>query len=323
MTRILVTGGGGFVAPYIVSALIQSGISAEDILLGRRAGDRQSNSVGSIQLDVTDERAVNAAIAEFAPSHVVHLAGVSSLPSASADPDLAWKVNVHGSLNVARALIRHSPKALLIFASSGQIYGETAKQGRALTEEDVLQPISDYAVTKAAADLALGALSHQGLRCVRFRLFNHAGAGQAENFVLPSFAGQIARIEAGLQPPVIMVGNLSVERDFLDVRDVADAYVAVIGKGSLLPTGIALNISSGAPQSIQNLLERLVGKSSVNIRVEKDARRYRSNEVKRFFGDSSKARQNLDWRPTRSIDHMLDDILAEARNKFRNSDLSP
>lgn len=313
MKRILVTGGGGFVAPYIVAALRESGVPATDIVMAGRAVHHISDGVRSIMLDITDERAVDAAVAEFLPSHIVHLAGVSSLPGASADPDLAWNVNVRGSLNVARALTWHAPDAMLIFASSGQIYGETAKLGRALTEEDILQPTSDYAVTKAAADLALGGLSYRGLKCVRFRLFNHAGAGQTEDFVLPSFAGQIARIEAGLQAPVIKVGNLDAERDFLDVRDVADAYVAAINRSSELPAGIVLNIASGVPRSIGKLLDQLVKKSSASIRIEVDPNRARPSETPQFFGDASRARKYLGWAPTRTIDAMLDDILAGAR----------
>ena len=80
--------------------------------------------------------------------------------------------------------------------------------------------MSTYAATKAAADLALGSMAEQGLRCVRLRPFNHTGPGQSEQFVVAAFARQIARIAAGLQPPLLEVGNIDTRRDFLDVRDV-------------------------------------------------------------------------------------------------------
>ncbi|WP_163202527.1 GDP-mannose 4,6-dehydratase, partial [Citrobacter koseri] len=76
----------------------------------------------------------------------------------------------------------------------------------------------------AAADLLVGQMARDGLGAVRMRPFNHTGPGQTEAFVVPAFAAQIARIEAGLQEPTLRVGNLEALRDFLDVRDVVAAY---------------------------------------------------------------------------------------------------
>jgi len=95
-----------------------------------------------------------------------------------------------------------------------------------VTEAAVLAPTNTYGATKAAADLALGALAQAGLRVIRIRPFNHVGRGQSDSFVVASFARQIARIEAGEQPSTLSVGNLEAARDFLDVRDVCAAYVA-------------------------------------------------------------------------------------------------
>src|SRR6185312_6507799 len=111
-------------------------------------------------------------------------------------------VHVQGTLNVARSIMRHAPGARLFFVGSGLVYGGAARLGKALTEESVLDPLDEYAATKAAADLALGALAQRGLACVRFRPFNHIGPGQQSSFVVANFARQIARIEAGLQLPV-------------------------------------------------------------------------------------------------------------------------
>lgn len=312
--RILITGAGGFVAPYIARALRKAAPGCCDIVLGVRDA-REAAAHRAHVFDVVDAEAVDASIREIAPSHVIHLAAVSSPPSADADPDLAWRVNVAGALNIARSIRRSAPDCVLLFAGSGQVYGETAQRDRAMTEDDVLAPMSDYAVTKAAADLALGALAGQGLRCIRFRPFNHTGPGQTEDFVLPSFAGQIARIEAGQAAPVIRVGNLDAERDFLDVRDVADAYARAILLAETLKPGTILNIASGEPRRIGALLDEMLAMSPAAITIEQDAARMRPSDTPRFFGDSARAKSLLGWAPQLSMQDTLKDLLDAARAK--------
>src|SRR6185437_13750265 len=106
-----------------------------------------------------------------------------------------------------------------------------------IAERVSLAPINAYGATKAAADLALGSMAEHGLRCVRLRPFNHTGPGQSEQFVVAAFARQIARIAAGLQPPLLEVGNIDTRRDFLDVRDVCSAYAACIERAATLAPG--------------------------------------------------------------------------------------
>lgn len=313
--RILITGAAGFVAPYIADALRAVAPDHCEVVLTARKADR-TIIPDACNLDIEDADAVRHCIQSVVPTHVIHLAAVSSPPTAGADPDLAWRVNVGGTLNIARAIVDLTPNCTLLFAGSGQVYGETAKLDRAMTEADVLAPVSDYAVTKAAADLALGALATRGLRCVRFRPFNHTGVGQTEDFVLPSFAAQIARIEVGQSPPIIKVGNLDVERDFLDVRDVADAYALAVMRSDGIAPGTILNIASGRPQRIGELLEALLASSAVPITVEQDDTRMRGGETARFFGDASKAMAMLGWTPRRPMDAVVRELLEAARNSL-------
>jgi GDP-4-dehydro-6-deoxy-D-mannose reductase len=312
--KILITGGGGFVAPYVATAARDAfSSSAEIVLADRQIKSGPESFYRRILLDVADRSSVQAIVQEFKPTHITHLAGVSSLPGASADPDAAWRVNVHGTLNIANAILAYTPDCTLQFASSGQVYGNTAKLGRAMREDDLLQPTNEYAVTKAAADLALGALALRGLKTVRFRPFNHTGPGQTEDFVLPNFAAQIARIEAGLIAPVIRVGNLEAERDFLDVRDVAAAYVSAMQRPDALENGEILNVASGKAHRVADLLEILVGMSSTKISIVVDPARIRPIEIAHFYGNTDRIFSRLNWRPQRSILDLLGDLLAEAR----------
>jgi GDP-4-dehydro-6-deoxy-D-mannose reductase len=311
--RVLITGGAGFVAPYVIEALQARVAGPLSICSTARATEVGASERGLEALDVTDRSSIGAALKDFKPTHVLHLAGIAAPTKADSEPDLAWTVNLQGTRNMALAMMAYAPTAWLIFAGSGLIYGDSALAGHALTEDDLVQPTNDYSATKAAADLALGALAKRGLRVVRCRPFNHTGPGQSEDFVLPSFAGQIARIEAGQQKPILSVGNLDAERDFLDVRDVADAYARCVTQSDTLASGVIFNIASGVPVSVRGLLDELLALARVPISVEIDPQRWRENDMPRFVGDASRARQMLGWAPQHDAKALTRSLLAAAR----------
>ncbi|MDF2811323.1 MAG: NAD-dependent epimerase/dehydratase, partial [Microvirga sp.] len=252
-------------------------------------------------------------IARFSPTHVINLAGLAAPAAARADPQAAWDVHVRGVLNLAQGILDGAPDCWLIHVGSGMVYGDSAKPGRPLDESTLLAPVDEYSVTKAAGDLALGAFARRGLKCVRLRPFNHTGSGQAETFVVPAFAMQIARIEAGLAPPVIRVGNLDAERDFLDVGDVVDAYALVVQKSESLEPGVIFNIASGIPRRIGDILERLLAQSRVEIVIEQDPARLHPSDLPRIVGDSGRVRKQLGWSPRRSFDETLEAVLDSCR----------
>jgi GDP-4-dehydro-6-deoxy-D-mannose reductase len=312
--RILITGGAGFVAPYVIDALHAIFGPRLTLCVTALAFEVEAFPTRNLAaIDVTDAAGTAKVIAAFQPTHVIHLAGIAAPVKAGTDPNLAWHVNLDGTRNVARAILAHTPHAFLVFAGSGLIYGDSARAGKPLTELDLVQPNNDYAATKAAADLALGALAKHGLRVVRCRPFNHTGPGQSEDFVLPNFASQIARIEVGLQAPVIKVGNLDAKRDFLDVRDVADAYARCILKSQEIASGLALNIASGRPISIRTLLDQMLVNARVPVGVEIDPARWRPNDVPSFVGDATLARRLLDWSPKYDTSALAQSLLDAAR----------
>ncbi|WP_250645688.1 GDP-mannose 4,6-dehydratase [Methylobacterium durans] len=184
-----------------------------------------------------------------------------------------------------------------------------------LDETALLDPTSTYAASKAAADLMIGQMVRDGLRAIRFCPFNHTGPGQTEAFVTPAFAAQIARIEAAQQPPVVRVGNLEALRDFLDVRDVVEAYVQGIVRPNL-PSGAIYNIASGVPRRIADILYSLLAQARVAITVEADAARMRPNDTPLAIGSSSRAAVDLGWRPRITWEATLADTLAYWRSKI-------
>lgn len=314
--RVLITGATGFVGPHVVEAI--DAVCGEDVAVVAtyRAAASHPTFGEAEALDVTDPQAVETAIARHKPSHVIHLAGIAAPAEASKAPDIAWSVNVHGTLNLARTILEKAPDCCLINAGSGLIYGASASSGLPLDESTLLAPLDDYGVTKAAADLALGALVRSGLSCIRMRPFNHTGAGQTAAFVIPAFARQIAEIEAGLKEPVIRVGNLDAERDFLDVRDVAAAYALAISKSAEIEPGTILNIASGEALRIGDLLDRLLSLSRVQIKVEQDPARMRPSDLPRVVGNADKARQLFAWKPKYTIEQTLADVLLDCRKRI-------
>ncbi|MET3889507.1 GDP-4-dehydro-6-deoxy-D-mannose reductase [Bosea sp. OAE506] len=305
--RILVTGAGGFVGSVLLQRLSARLPADACIHAAGHAGD--DGRIIALDLDVTDYGAVERAVISARPDAVMHLAAVSAFQMARNDPLRAWQVNLTGTLNLATAIMTHAPEALLVFAGTSEAYGDTFNRStQPIDESAALLPRSLYAATKAAADIALGQMAHDGLNVVRFRPFNHTGPGQIESFVVPAFAAQIARIEAGLAAPVIEVGNLDAQRDFLDVRDVVSAYEAVL-LDKPVSTGAVFNLSSGQPRRIGDILNQLLAMSTVGIEVRIDPARLRPNEVPVVAGDSSHARSILGWQPRLPWETTLEGVL--------------
>lgn len=311
--KVLITGAIGFVGPYLAEALRRLPGRTVSIVPTSLVAAEHPGLGAVLALDVTDRAAVKRMICEVRPTHVVHLAGLAAPTAANANEALAWQVHLFGTLNVAHAILEHAPKCVLLSVSSGQVYGVTARSGRPLTEDAVLAPTNTYEASKAAGDLAVGALAGQGLASVRLRPFNHAGPGQTGDFVIPSFAMQIARIEAGLQPPILKVGNLEAERDFLDVRDVVAAYALAVAKSGEIAPGTILNIASGVPRRIRSILDGLLALSRVPISTQIDNARMRPSETPRYVGDATLARKVLGWVPEIAFETTLAAVLEDCR----------
>jgi GDP-4-dehydro-6-deoxy-D-mannose reductase len=310
--RILLTGGDGFVGAYVAAALAASYPGARRRMLTRSDSGPVAAPWTRIVADLRDADATERAVAEAAPDLVVHLAGQASVGLALGQAEETWRVNFLGSFHLAAALARHAPKAAVLFASSATVYGESLRDGR-LDETAPSRPRDPYGRSKRAAEDALGDLLTPGARLIIARPVNHSGPGQdPKNFVLSSFAAQIAAIEAGRQEPRLIVGDLDKSRDFLDVRDVVDAYLQLIAVAPYLPAGVnRFNVASGEPRSIRSCLDRLAALAARPFDVTVDERllRPKGADFDCISLDSTKLRAATGWRPRRSMDELLETLL--------------
>lgn len=316
--RVLVTGAAGFVGRHAVSAL-RSRLAPGDIVAGIGRGDAAGwpDGVDYHRIDLLDSAGLSRFVAAFEPTDILHLAALSSVQQSSSAPTETWRSNVVGLLNLADALLAGAPRAVLYFVSSGEVYGRAFLSEAPVDESVVPEPASSYARSKLIGEQMLrDILLPTQVKLIILRPFNHTGVGQDERFVVPSFACQIARIEAGLAPPRLEVGNLTAQRDFLDVTDVTRAYVDVIEASDRLQSGTIFNISSGVPRSIAGILDDLRAMARQPFEVIQAPDRMRPSDIPVAIGDARHLRKSVGWTPTIDPTTTLSEILADARSRF-------
>lgn len=307
---MLITGGDGFVAPYAAREILNSVEGAEILYSARRPVSAPAGCAFAL-LDILDAGAVARNIAQFRPTHILHLAGIASRQAAEDDPVAAWSINCSATLRLASVLGALCPGTTFLFVSSSQIHAGNVS-GR-IDENSPIGPQGVYASTKAAADLALAALASAGMRVVRFRPFNHTGPGQSAAYALGGFAGQIARLENGRVPPVLRAGNLGVQRDFTDVRDIVRAYASAIAQSDKLSADAVFTLASGTARPLAELLDLMLAQARLKIEVQIDPALQRSSESAASVGDFGRARALLGWTPQIPIEQTLREMVEYAR----------
>jgi GDP-4-dehydro-6-deoxy-D-mannose reductase len=219
-----------------------------------------------------------------------------------------------GQLNLFQAVIKANISPRILIIGSDEEYGHLHPDEIPATEESPLRPINPYGVSKVAQDL-MGYqyfVSH-GIQCIRVRPFIHIGPRQRDTFVISAFSKQIADAEAGLAPPVILVGNLEGRRDFSDVRDIVKGYHLALTKGQ---PGEVYNLGSGRTVQIHNMLDALIAESRIPLTVEQDPKRMRPAEAPARVADCSKANRELGWHPEIPLEQSLADVLEYWRSQL-------
>ena len=283
---VLVTGAAGFAGSHLL--------------------ERMPGAIGWSRRDVDllDRDAVRARIAELKPSVVYHCAGAPHVAHSWADTTHPLASNVLATHHLLDALRRTERRCRVLIPGSAYVYQPSDTP---LTETDPVAPTNPYALSKLAQEqLGMRSVEEDGLDVVVTRSFNHTGPRQAASFSAPAFARQLARIEAGLDGPVIYVGNLDARRDMTDVRDTARAYELLVQHGR---TATPYNVCSGVAYSIREILDALRSRVRVKVQIELDSNRLRPSDTPILVGDPTRLRSDTGWTPEISFDRMLDDLL--------------
>lgn len=321
-TRILITGASGFVGGHALRAFRDVFTSAEILAVGRRAAADVPDRITYEALDLTDPVAVERRIRCFRPTEVLHLAAESSIIRADRSKFDTWRINFGALYNLVDAIERTGEACTFAFISSSEVYGRAFLDRVPATEQTVPQPMNAYAHSKWLGEQLL-TRSSEGtcLRPIVLRPFNHIGPGQGLAFAVASFAHQIALIEAGQQPPFVEVGNLSAQRDFLDVSDVVGAYIKIFQCAEMFDGPQTFNVCSGQPRSIENVLMTLRGLCHVDFEVRPDPKRTRGSDVPLAFGDAHRLQQVTGWSPKVDWGTSLARILDAARARVSGGQL--
>ena len=306
--KLLVTGADGFVGRYVLTTLRAAG---HEVVACHRTGVALPAWAGgdTIEwrpLELGDSASVAGAV-HGSFDGVLHLAALSSGGAARRDPGLAWEVNAAGTARVVEALAQgrtaNSAGPLVIIVSTGEVYGSA---GRApIAETAPACPVSPYAASKLGAEEAARETARRtGLRVVIARPFAHTGPGQLADFVAPAFARRLrAARDAGER--TVLTGNLDPVRDFLDVRDVARAYVELLAAG--VP-GETYNIASGVGVSLRDLFDRLAALIGTGAEPVPDPALVRTADIPYLVGNAAKLAAATGWSPHFSLDQTLKDL---------------
>jgi GDP-4-dehydro-6-deoxy-D-mannose reductase len=314
--RALITGINGFVGGHLAEHLLAGGWEVWGV--GRQPALALASLGGRVtyvraNLEARPEAA--EALRQARPDAIFHLAGQAFVPLSFEDPAGTLATNIFAQLNLLLALIDQGSGARVLVAGSNEMYGHIAPEQLPVGELTPLAPVSPYAVSKAAQDLLALQYHHShGVAAIRARPFNHIGPRQDARFAVSSFARQIARIEAGLQPPTLRVGNLAARRDFSDVRDMVHAYALAAEHAT---PGEAYNIGSGSATSLRAIVDTLLGQSSTPIEVVVDPARFRPVDVPEVVCDATRFRAATGWKPAIPLAQTLRDMLDDWRVRVR------
>lgn len=315
MTRkALIVGADGFVGRRATTALEAAGFEVLGAGTVTPATQRRSRRLPFARIDIRDREAVRALVHQANPDFVLHLAAISHSPAATADPRTAYEVNVIGAVNVLDALgamkAAGTADPMVVVVGSGEEYGIHPPE-HPLRESDELRPVTPYAVTKIAQEVAARYVGRTtGLRVVCTRSFNHSGPGQASQFMIPTFVRQaIALSPIG---GTLRTGNAGIVRDFLHVDDVVRAYLALGDRGR---PGTVYNVCSGIGRSVREIAERILHVSGIRASIETDPAVVRPIDIPWLVGDPARIKADTGWAPRLG----LDDIIAEMIGNIRST----
>jgi len=314
--KVLITGISGFVGSHLAEYALLKGAKVYGLKrwhLSKLRNIKQIvEKIELLDCDLTDPVGTFSVIKKIKPDWIFHLAAESFVSPSWDHPSHYMDVNYKGTVNILEALRQEKLQTKILLPGSGEEYGEVDKKDIPITDRTVLKPVNPYAVTKIAQDL-IGYVYYKsyGINVIRTRAFNHEGPRRDNVFGISWYAYQIARIEKGLQKPIVRTGLRNDKRNFTHVKDLVNAYWLAIEK--CIPGKLYL---IGADEknhiyTFDQALNMLIKMSTYKGKIKKvvDKKFVRPTSVPMLIGETKEFRKLTGWKPKIGFETILKDTL--------------
>ncbi|MBK7678146.1 MAG: GDP-mannose 4,6-dehydratase [Chitinophagaceae bacterium] len=311
--RLLITGFTGFVSQHFLALLNKEEPGSVVLGIDKNSPDFDFSDYSTLtisfeNIDLLNRSATDQILESFQPEYILHLASVSSVAQSWHTPLDSFVNNTNIFLNLVEQIRLKKSNCRILSVGSSEEFGEVTEKELPLTEEHPLKPVSPYAVARVSQEM-LSKIYADGfsLDIIMTRSFNHIGPGQREVFVISSFAKQLVQLAKNKSADnTITTGNLSVIRDFVDVRDVVRAYYLLLKKGR---RGEVYNICSGKGILLQDIISTMSDLLGIKVETVVNQQLVRPNENKKVIGSYQKIKNELGWQPEIDISKSLSDII--------------
>lgn len=313
MKKYLITGYSGFVARHFIDYLENRGEACLVKGLDIRNPDFSADLYKTVKIsfekiDLLSKEQVECAIHEFQPNYVLHLASYSSVAFSWKEPVQSFQNNTNIFLNLVDAIRILNIDTRILSIGSSEEYGNVSDEDLPLREDHKLDPVSPYAVARISQEYLSEVYARgYGVDIVLTRSFNHIGPMQKSIFFIPSMAKQLVELKkSGRGGGFIVTGDVSIVRDFTDIRDVVHAYDLLLEKGK---RGEIYNVCSGIGHSLREIIDRMAALLDIEVNISVDQRLIRPSDNKRIIGSNEKIKQALGWKNRISLEESLKDII--------------
>jgi GDP-4-dehydro-6-deoxy-D-mannose reductase len=313
MKKFLITGFSGFVSRHFCEYLECNGIRSLIKGIDVHYPDFIQESFKNIKfdferIDLLDKGKLENIIFKFQPNYIVHLASFSSVAFSWKEPILSFQNNTNIFLTLLEAVRKLNISTRILSVGSSEEYGNVAEKDLPLREDHPLKPVSPYAVARVSQELLSNIYVYgYGLDVVMTRSFNHIGPFQKDIFVVPSFVKQLVQLkEHGTATKELITGDITIIRDFIDVRDVVSAYYLLLTKGE---KGDTYNVCNGRGWSLKEIIDIISNILDIKVNISTDPSLLRPSDNKIIIGSNEKLKRTLQWRAQYTIEQSLNDMI--------------
>jgi GDP-4-dehydro-6-deoxy-D-mannose reductase len=314
MNKYLITGISGFVAYHFLEHLNKfnekSDVLGLDLKISQEVREYYFENIkfNFVELNLLEYRTLETAMVSFNPDYIVHLASFSSVGKSWEMPLESFLNNTNIFLNIAEIVRRNKINCRILSIGSSEEYGNVKEGDIPLKEDMILHPGNPYAVARVSQEmLSKCYVDAYKLDIILTRSFNHIGAKQRTDFAIPSFAKQITEgLKQGQKEIKLITGDITVVRDFIDVRDVVNAYLALFENGK---SGELYNVCSGKGYSLKDVLDLFAKILNVQITTETDPKKVRPHDNRIIIGSFEKINLHTGWKPKFSLEDSLNTII--------------